>query len=71
MDRVRERDWYLHYSLKTENACTYWVRFLIRWHNLKHPRDMGSADLVAFLGMLATQRKVATYTRNQTGVTFR
>ena len=23
---------YKHYSLKTEQACLYWVRFFIRWH---------------------------------------
>ncbi len=65
LDQVRERARYLHYSLKTEKAYTYWIRFFIRWHNLRHPRDMGSAEVEAFLGMLATQRKVSTSTHNQ------
>ncbi|MFM2075295.1 MAG: hypothetical protein RJB34_1600 [Pseudomonadota bacterium] len=28
LDQVRERIRYLHYSLKTEKAYLYWVRFL-------------------------------------------
>ena len=32
MDQVRERIRYLHYSLSTEKAYLYWVRFFIRWH---------------------------------------
>jgi len=28
LDQVRERIRYLHYSLKTEKAYSYWVRFL-------------------------------------------
>ncbi len=28
LDQLRERMPYLHYSLQTEKACLYWVRFL-------------------------------------------
>ena len=63
--QVRERARYLHYSLRTENAYLYWIRFFIRWNGLKHPRDMGSAEVQAFLTMLATQRAVASSTHNQ------
>jgi integrase len=65
LDRVRERARYLHHSLSTEKAYLYWVRFFIRWHHLKHPRDMGAAEVEAFLTMLATERKVSTSTHNQ------
>ena len=41
LDQVRERIRYLHYSLSTEKTYLYWIRFFIRWHGLKHPRDMG------------------------------
>lgn len=30
-DQMRERARDLHYSLKTEKAYLYWVRFLILW----------------------------------------
>ncbi len=45
LDQVRERVRYLHYSLKTEKAYLYWVRFSIRWSaaqgpGMRHPRGM-------------------------------
>jgi integron integrase len=65
LDQVRERIRYLHYSLSTEKVYLYWIRFFIRWHGLKHPRDMGARQVEAFLTMLATQRKVSPSTHNQ------
>ena len=65
LDQVRERARYLHYSLSTEKVYLYWVRFFIRWHQMKHPRDMGAAEVEAFLSMLAAQRKVSSSTHNQ------
>ena len=65
LGQVRERARYLHYSLRTEKAYLYWVRFFVRWHGLKHPRDMGAPQVEAFLTMLATQRHVSASTHNQ------
>jgi hypothetical protein len=31
LNQVKERVRYLHYSLKTEKAYLYWIRFFIRW----------------------------------------
>jgi uncharacterized protein YfbU (UPF0304 family) len=59
LDQVRERSRYLHYSLQTEKAYLHWVRFFIRWHGrcdkMRHPRDMGKAEVEAFLTMLADE----------------
>jgi integron integrase len=63
--QVRERARYLHYSQRTEKAYVYWARFFIRWHGLRHPRDMGAPQVEAFLTMLATQRHVSASTHNQ------
>jgi integron integrase len=65
LDQVRERARYLHYSLRTEKAYAYWIRFFIRWHAMKHPRDMGATEVEAFLTMLASQRQVSSSTHNQ------
>lgn len=65
LDQVRERARYLHYSLRTEDAYIYWVRFYVRWHGVKHPRDMGAPQVQAFLTMLATERRVSASTHNQ------
>ena len=60
LDQLRERIRYMHYSLRTEQVYVYWVRFFIRWSargdGMRHPREMGAADVEAFLTMLATQR---------------
>jgi len=69
LDQVRERIRYLHYSLQTEKAYLHWVRFFIRWHGrggvMQHPREMGAAEVEAFLTMLATERQVSASTHNQ------
>ena len=63
--QVRERARYLHYSLRTEKAYVYWVRFFVRWHGMRHPRDMGPREVEAFLAMLASERRVSSSTHNQ------
>ena len=70
LDQVRERIRYLHYSLKTEKAYLYWIRFFIRWSatqagGMRHPRDMAAHDIAAFLPMMANDRKVSASTHNQ------
>jgi len=65
LDQVRERARYLHYSLSTEKAYVYWVRWFVRLHNLQHPRDMAAAEVQAFLTKLATERAVSSSTHNQ------
>lgn len=69
LDQVRERVRYLHYSLSTEKAYMYWVRFFIRWsgrsEGMRHPRDMGALEVEAFLTMLANERRVSASTHNQ------
>ncbi len=65
LDQLRERIRYLHYSLSTEKLYVHWVRFFIRWHGLKHPREMGATEIEAFLSMLAKERRVSASTHNQ------
>jgi integron integrase len=65
LDQVRERARYFHYSPRTEKAYIYWIRFYIRWHGLKHPRDMGSYEVQSFLTMLAAERHVSPSTHSQ------
>ena len=65
MAQLRERVRYLHYSLRTEEAYVYWVRFFIHFHGVKHPKDMGKPEIEAFLSMLAAERKVSVSTHRQ------
>lgn len=57
MDQVRERIRTLHYSRATEKTYLYWIRFFILQQGKRHPRDMGAAEVEAFLSHLATQRE--------------
>jgi integron integrase len=65
LDQLRERIRYAHYSLRTEKNYVYWVRFFIRFHKLRHPREMGSPEVQAFLTYLANDRSVAPSTHRQ------
>jgi integron integrase len=60
-DRIRTS----HYSLRTERAYVLWARRFIRFHGRRDPRDMGAAEVAAFLSSLATRRQVAAATQNQ------
>ena len=53
------------YSLKTEKAYTHWVRRYLRFHHMRHPREMGAKEVTAFLNHLASERQVAAATQNQ------
>ena len=55
----------MHYSLSTEKTYLYWVRWFIRFHGLRHPREMGRPEVEAFLTMLANERKAAPSTHRQ------
>ena len=65
LDQLRERLRYLHYSLRTEQTYVYWARWYIRFHALRHPREMGQPEVEAFLTMLANERRVAPSTHRQ------
>jgi site-specific recombinase XerD len=42
-----------------------WTRRFIRYHNQRHPREMGGAEVAAFLTYLAVDQHVAASTQNQ------
>ena len=54
-----------HYSRRTEQAYVDWVRRFVHFHGLRHPVDMGTREVQAFLTYLAVQRHVAAATQNQ------
>jgi hypothetical protein len=43
---MRERLRYMHYSLRTEQTYLYGVRWFIRFHGLRHQREMGRPEVV-------------------------
>ncbi|MDC6171022.1 integron integrase [Paucibacter sp. XJ19-41] len=65
LDQLRERIRYLHYSRRTEEAYVFWYRAFVRWHGLRHPAEMGGAEVEAFLSYLAADRGLAPSTHRQ------
>jgi integron integrase len=65
LDALRQQIRYRHYSLRTEDVYVHWVRTFIHFHALRHPADLGPADVEAFLGWLATEREVSPSTHQQ------
>jgi site-specific recombinase XerD len=65
MEQMRARIRYCHYSLSTEKTYLYWTRQFIRFHGLRHPREMGGAEVAAFLTRLANELKASVSTHRQ------
>ena len=65
LDLLRREIRYRHYSLSTEKAYAHWVRFFVKFHGLKHPREMGVGEVEAFLSYLANERQVSPSTHRQ------
>lgn len=65
LEQVRDRIRVKHYALRTEYAYVDWIRRFILYHRKRHPRDMGAAEVEAFLSYLATTCNVSASTQNQ------
>ncbi len=65
LDQVRDRLRLKHYSIRTETQYVQWIRRFILFHDKRHPKDMGVAELEAFLTHLAVEGRVAASTQNQ------
>ena len=64
LDQMREVLRLKHLSYRTEEAYISWVRRFILFHDKRHPKDMGAAEIRAFLSYLATHEHVAASTQN-------
>ncbi len=60
-DKMRLR----HLALRTEQAYLQWIRRYVQFHQRRHPRDLGAADVEQFLTHLAVTRKVSASTQSQ------
>jgi len=65
LDRLRAAVRTHHYSRRTEQAYSGWVRRFILYHGKRHPKDMGAIEVAAFLTDLAVRKKVSASTQNQ------
>ena len=65
LDEVRLAIARRHYSPRTEETYIHWIKRLIYFHGKRHPREMGQAEVTAFLNHLAAELDVAAATQNQ------
>ncbi len=54
-----------HYSRRTEQAYVHWVRRFVVYHRMRHPAELGEAEISDFLTDLAVRRRVSASTQNQ------
>ncbi len=59
--KVREK----HYSLATERTYVMWAKKFVLWSGRRHPRDLGTTEVTAYLNHLAVEREVSASTQNQ------
>ena len=65
VDRVRERLRDAHYSLSTKRSYVYWVRSFVRFHHLRYPREIGTAEIEGFPSWLANRHGVSVSSHRQ------
>src|SRR5258706_9226762 len=65
LDQVRDAIRRKHYSLRTEQSYVFWIKRYILFHDKRHPKDLGEADVTKFLNHLARAWGVAASTQNQ------
>jgi integron integrase len=65
LDQVRAVMRLQHLSLATEHAYVQWIKRYIIFHKMRHPLDMGAAEIREFLTHLAVKLEVTSSTQNQ------
>jgi len=65
LDQVRDAIRLKHYSYRTEQSYVGWIRRYILFHSKQHPKDMGGAEVEAFLTHLAVEKHVSASIQNQ------
>ena len=43
-----------HYSIRTEQAYTDWIKKFILYHKKKHPKDMGESEISKYISYIQT-----------------
>ena len=65
LDQVRKVIRLRGLTYRTEQTYVDWIKRFIFYHQKRHPREMGAAEIHAFLAHLVLERNVAPSTQNQ------
>ncbi len=64
-EQVREVMRFHHYSIRTEESYWQWIKRFIFFHGKRHPKEMGAAEVSAFLSHLTVADDAARATQQQ------
>jgi len=59
IQRYREELRVRHYARRTVSSYEQWLRRFLRFHRMRHTREMGEAEINAFLSHLGTEEGVS------------
>ena len=62
LDEVRNVARLRHLSRKTEETYIHYIRYFILFHQKRHPLEMGTEEIRAYLSPLAIRKNVAAST---------
>jgi len=65
LDQVRDAIRVRGMSRRTASSYCHWIRQYARFHDLRHPRELGAPDVERFLSWLASAQNVSASTQNQ------
>ena len=65
LEQLRNEIRVRHYSIRTEHTYADWVVRYVKFHKLRHPAQMGTAEINSFLTHLAVEGNVTASTQNQ------
>jgi hypothetical protein len=65
LDHVRDAIRLTHDSIHTEESSVTWMKRSMLFHSTRHPNEMASADIEAFLTHLTVAQQVAVSTQHQ------
>ncbi len=54
-----------HYAYRTEETYLKWIKRFIRHNGNRHPRELGTEEIQAFLTHLAVDVRVSASSQNQ------
>ena len=60
-----------HYAIRTGEQYLLWIKRYILFHGMQHPKEMGVAQIEAFLTNLAVAGKVSSSTRIASDIMLR
>lgn len=63
LQQVRDTIRAKNYSIRTEQTYLYWITYFIRFHQLRHPKDMADDEVRDFLNYLALEKNIAANTQ--------